>query len=663
MFKQKIFKAFFLMLFLYNPNAGFALSSQAHLLSSTQIAQKGSHIDIGIYLKLPQGWHTYWKNPGDIGQAPKVQWNIPTPLKISLIKWPIPQRISYQKWINFGYREHILLKAPLFIPENYNQKEVLIQAQFEWILCQAICVPFTQKLNLNIPIGKKEKTHVRHSLLFKKFKYPNPSSITGQIKKVNGDYQIYLKSADSVQLVDFFPQSFLPSHPPIIKKQSKDSYIVEYKKESIEKNFKKFFSLVVYKKDNKIQSQEVIIQPPLSFSLLLFLSLAFIGGIILNFMPCVLPVVFLKFYNTLSTPKNKLITSSFSYSLGIIFSFLGLALIIQTLKKSSEHIGWGFQMQSSLFVSFLIFFFTFITLGFLGLFPIPRFIANQIDDSHHIIKNFIAGFLASTAASPCTAPFMGIAIGYAFAQSTLEVILVFSFLGLGMASPYLILSIFPQWLKGFPQPGKWNQILKKSMAIPLIGTILWLINILSHLENNWVLPIILSLSGFTFAFWLKKNIWISKLIFTILVSFSIFLSLFPALFSYILQKPKSMMIQKEIPFSTLALHQELRKNKPLLLYFTAQWCITCKVNEWTTLRHQKVISFLHQNNISVMKGDWTSRDPEISKILSQYGRASIPFMIFFPLKQSEKIILPTVLTPKIFIEALSSYGKSLPLKQ
>ncbi len=667
MIKLRIFSTFFFALSLYYPSIGNTSNSQfqhkakasskAYLISSAQAAQKGTRIDVGLYITLPRKWYTYWKNPGDIGQAPRIQWRIPSSLKRGSLQWPVPQRMSYDRWVNFGYYKHVLLKAPLYIPHNYNQKEINIQAKAEWIICRSVCIPFTQKVELSIPIEKKQKDHISHSRLFSKFKYPSHSFMTGQIKKVNEHYQVHLTSKDSIQLLDFFPHHFLPAKPPNIEKQSKNSYILKYKIKGMEKNLEKISALVVYKKDKVIQSQEVNIQPTLQFSLLLFLLFAFLGGVILNLMPCVLPVVFLKFYSTLSTPKNQLIASSFSYSLGIIASFLGLALIIQTLKKGSEHIGWGFQMQSPLFVTFLIFFFSFIALGFLGLFSIPRSISSRIDDSHHMIKNFISGFLASTAASPCTAPFMGAAIGYAFAQSTLEVILVFSALGWGMASPYIILSIFPHWLKYLPQPGKWNQTLKKAMAIPLFGTILWLINILSHLDDSWILPIILSLSGFAFAFWLKNSLWISRKVFILLFSFSTFLALFPSLFSNTLHQSESMMMeQKEIPFSTLAFHQSLRKNQSLLLYFTAEWCITCKVNEWTTLRHQKVKNFLHQNNISVMKGDWTARDPEISKILFQYGRASVPFMIFF--KDQQEVILPTLLTPKIFINTLTPYLKN-----
>ena len=661
MWNQKAFNTLCLTLFFFSTSSIAAstqkkISSQIDLISSVQVAQTDSQIDVGIYIQLPHGWHTYWKNPGDVGQAPQIKWKIPSSLKKGLIQWPLPQRIPYEKWTNFGYHEHVLLKRSLSIPKNYKQKEIPIQAKINWIICKSVCVPFSKNVKLNIPISNKEKSHKNHSQLFKKFKYPKPSSITGQIKKINGHYQVQLKSTDSIKIIDFFPQSFLSSNRPLIKKEIEGFHTVQYKGEVLKKNLEKFSSLVVYKKDRKIESQELIIKPSLQISLILFLLMAFVGGVILNFMPCVLPVVFLKFYSTLSTPRHQLMTSSLAYSLGIISSFLGLALIIQTLKTGSEHIGWGFQMQSPSFVTFLIFFFAFITLGFLGLFPMPRF-KNSSQNSHPIIKNFASGFLASTAASPCTAPFMGIAIGYAFTQSILEVALVFSSLGLGMASPYIILSLFPQWLKYLPTPGKWSQTFKKAMAIPLLGTILWLINILSHLDNGWILPIIVSLSGFTLAFWLKKNLRMSQFIFIFVVFISSTLALFPMAFSHFMHKPQEMMMaQKEIPFSIFNLHQQLKKDRPLLLYFTAEWCITCKVNEWTTLKHQKVQTFLHQNNISVMKGDWTVRNPEISKILSQYGRASVPFMIFFPNKNEQEIILPTVLTPKIFIDTLSAHS-------
>ena len=629
--------------------------SKAHLISSVRHAQKGTSIDVGVKITLPKGWHTYWKNPGDIGQAPKIKWELPSKVKKQKLRWPIPERIAYGKWINFGYYNQLLLPLSINIPDNYSQKTIPIQAMVEWIICKSVCIPFSQKVKINIPVHKKQKKNRVYSKLLSRFVYPDGSSWAGKVEKSNGSYKVLLNTKESLRLINVFPYSFLPYSSPSIKKISPYSYSAEYKKKNTKKRLETFSALVVYKKGRQIYSQDIFVKPTLQISLVLFLFLAFLGGIILNFMPCVLPVVFLKFYNTLSTPKNQLLSSSFSYSLGIILSFLGLAFIIQLFKSGSENIGWGFQMQSPLFVTFLIFFFSLISLGFLGLLSIPQFLSIRLKrDSHHVLQSFISGFLASTSASPCTAPFMGVAIGYAFAQSISEMILVFSALGIGMSSPYLILGFFPQWLKHFPRPGQWNQHLKKIMAIPLFGTILWLINILSHLDSSWVLPIIFSLSTLILAFWLKNYSLVSKKFFTALFILSIFLALFPPLLSSTLQYDKSNMIsQKEIPFSAIALHKAIRKKEPFILYFTAEWCITCKVNEWTTLNNPKVMNFFKKHNIFIMKGDWTSRNAEISQVLSQYGRVSVPFTIFF--KDQKEVVLPTILTPKILIDTLSPY--------
>ena len=629
-------------------------NSTARLISSVQQAQKDSSIEIGVHITLPQGWHTYWKNPGDIGQAPKVRWVLPSKIKKKKLMWPAPQRISYEKWINFGYYNQVALKLPISIPRHYSKKTIPIQAMVEWIICKSVCIPFSQKVNINIPVHKKQKKHRAHAKILSRFTYPEESSWVGQIKKHNGSYKVLLNSQDSVRLIDVFPYGFLPHSAPSVEKISQNSYSLKYKKKDIKKNLEAFSALVVYKKGRQIHSQKISIKPTLQISLILFLLLAFVGGVILNFMPCVLPVVFLKFYNTLSAPKNQLLSSSLAYSLGIILSFLGLALTIQLFKSGSENVGWGFQMQSPLFVTFLIFFFSFISLSFLGLLAIPQIILVRFkNNSHHLFKSLMSGFLASASASPCTAPFMGVAIGYAFAQSMSEIVLVFSALGLGMSSPYLILGVFPQWLKYFPRPGKWNQNLKKAMVIPLFGTILWLVNILSHLDSSWILPIIISLSLLILSFWLKHQSLISKNFFITLFIFSSLFALFPPLLSKTLQNKKSIIAsQKTIPFSKLAFHQAIRNKKTFILYFTAEWCITCKVNEWTTLNNPEVINFLQQRNIFTMKGDWTSRDPEISQVLSQYGRISVPFTIFF--KDQKEVILPTILTPNILMKTISS---------
>ncbi len=617
--------------------------SHAKLISPFQRVQPDSYIDVGVYITLKKGWYTYWQNPGDIGQS--LQWSSPSSPLISSLIWPIPQRIRTQQWINFIYKNTVLIKRSLYVPKN-TQNKLSISSTIRWLICKTACIPMSQDVHLDLSIGEPLKNPASQKI-FQNFIYPEPLNLTGTIERQKGKDIVSIQSSENFKLIDFFPIHNLSHEAPVIEKTYSSSFSVSLSRSKSLKNTK---ALVVFKRDKKIQADEIHLSDQ-SNPLIFILIMAFLGGLILNFMPCVLPVVFLKFYHTASIPKGKLIASSLSYGAGIILSFLSLAFLIQLLKTGGQAVGWGFQMASPLFVSILILLFTFISFSFLDLFSIPVFLKKS-KTKDTIIGSFLSGLLITATASPCTAPFMGTAVGYAFSRSIIEILFVFSSLGLGMAFPYLLLCFFPKLLKYFPHPGSWNQKLKKAMSIPMLAAAVWLLSILSHLiELHMVISFIIALILLTLALWLKKNQYIKQWIFIGLLCLSALLILRIHTVFYLENLKQSSLTSNSFSITNL---NQLREQQAVLLYFTAPWCLSCQVNEWTTLKDKEVLEFLNQKKIILMKVNWDPDNSDISQIFEKHKRAGIPFTLFFPLGDKPEMILPEILTPQLLMSILEN---------
>ena len=612
--------------------------SPARLISSSKTARLNSTVEISVLIPVEKGWHTYWLNPGSIGKPLTINWQVPESIPPPApLKWPLPQRISYKKWINFGYTGDLTVQSSVFIPADYQKKSLPIQARLSWILCKEICIPFEQTVSLEIPIEKKT------ALSGNNLKPDPPVNITGKINKTKQGVRIHFYSKEEFELVDFFPLSSLPpDHPKISQKTPFHATagipsLLKPPSSSVQ-------ALVIFKQNGKKKSTLVHLKNQ-TRALFVFILMAFIGGLILNIMPCVFPVIFLKFYPFIQENKNKnLISSSLAYSSGIIVSFLLLALFIHLLKENSAFVGWGFQMQSPLFVAGLILLFTFIGFNFLGWFSISV----QAPLFKGELKNFLSGFMAVAVASPCTAPFMGSAIGYAFAQSTVSVLVIFTSLGAGMAFPYIVFCFFPHLVKKLPRPGPWNEKLKYSMAFIMLLTVIWLFSILHQLHSSWVYPLILALTGYGCFFQLKKK----RGAFFILI-LSMLLTVYPAFLPEKKNLPDSVWQE----FSLIELNQLRYGGQAVILRFTAKWCLTCQLNEWTTWRHKKTIQFLTRNQIILLKGDWTYKNDEIADFLKSHSRAGIPFALFFPPQGRQPVILPTILTPDLVIQKMKTHLK------
>ncbi len=396
---------------------------------------------------------------------------------------------------------------------------------------------------------------------------------------------------------------------------------------------------------------------PKSESILWFLILAFLGGILLNLMPCVLPIVFLKFSNTLEQSKQKTLTvvsGNLCYSAGVISSFLLLAILLLLFKKGGESIGWGFQMQSPYFLLSIIFLFVLISFGFMGWLSVSLPSLPFFHSGQNNFKHFLTGVLSTTSASPCTAPFMGASIGYALSSDTFQAIMIFLFLGIGLSFPYLLLSVFPKWIKYIPTPGNWSHKLKHFMAFPMLITSAWLIHLFNRQKPSALLPVLLGLLFMALGFWilnnLKRRTWLTGLSRVIILTGLIY----PFFHLY----GESKLNLPGINWQKFSLNKMRNINdsgQALFINFTADWCLTCKFNEQITFKNKKVIKFFSQNQIHSLKGDWTNKNREITEVLNNYHRSGIPFYLYFPpsAEPSSGILLPELLTPGLLLKYLN----------
>ena len=656
-------KTFFLVTLLFSyliqaENLGSDSNSSVEILSKEIVKISDDEYLIGVKFKFDQGWHTYWINPGDSGEKAKFDWNLPEGYKISNPKWPAPSTIPYPPLMTYGYENEVIILFSLY-KEIGSVKKGEITLNSEWLACADICLPQsgTTKINLNEIVLSNFKTESKilkvKNNLPKKYPYlisaslkDNELNLSGQMSEKFKDSEIYffpydqnLISHTAIQNSEIGKNSFthkvLRSNQKILSPNIKG--VISFKSDDEINSF--YFSSNNVSSENKFSS----------LNLLIALFSAFIGGLLLNLMPCVFPVISLKIFNFIEIANNKreVLFHGMSFSIGSIVTFISIGLIILILKIFGEEIGWGFQLQSPMFVSLLIYLFALLFLNFIGLFKIPNFFGKfgtKTSDTNSYKSSFGTGVLAVAVATPCTAPFMGSALGLALTQPNFFSILIFLFLGIGFSLPYLIISLFPGTLSYLPKPGNWMETFRQIMAIPIFLTILWLIWILSNqISFINLMSVMLGVSFILLLCFIKEIVTFLK----VSSKFNIPTSAILLIFSLYLLPFNSEIDNLSKSDISLEKIENLSKKGPLFINFTADWCITCKVNEQIALSGNDFKSMIAGQNINYLKIDWTNKDPNVNKLIETYGRSGIPLYVFYPYEEYGPVILPEVLNKSI----------------
>jgi thiol:disulfide interchange protein/DsbC/DsbD-like thiol-disulfide interchange protein len=639
--------------------------SKARLISSHSAVTPNQSFYLAFDIELDQGWHVYWKNPGDSGAEPIFEWEH-SGVQISAPIYPLPKRILIEPLVSFGYENRVVL---LFEAKLLEDKTTKVNLRAEWLSCRIECVPSFG--NFDITIARED---IAKETTFKQDIQSFLSLVPAKLerKKIKGTYSTSNHSLEIIadtldqgeKLVDFFPDI----HTPVLLRKPKvldrNRLLIPMDPVAIVDESLKLGGVVVLKdlKDNIIAFETSILMheknPAQTMGLIWILLFALLGGLILNAMPCVLPVIAIKLMGFLHhRDKENIRLASLAYVLGVVTSFLVLGLILLGLRLSGNVLGWGFQLQSPVFVSLLVMFFMALGFSSLGLFELqaPHALINNplTKLKRGYLSHFLTGVLSTVVASPCTAPFMGAAMGAAVHLGNIEMLLCFVFVGLGLASPYIIFIFNPNIVSYLPKPGPWMVTFKEALAFVFFATAVWLFWVLHQISSDF-LPLLLCILLLSFSVWLHNRT--QQKFFALLLGICAF---FLAGYTQIRSdSAKAKTTQKGTTalswehFDMQAIHETRREGFPVFVNFTADWCITCKVNERVSLADSQVKDAFESTKTKLFKADWTRRDPEITSALESFGRIGVPLYLYWAPGSDSPIVLPELLTPNLILNTL-----------
>ena len=644
-------------------------SSVTLLTESNQVGGEETLL-VGLEFNLSPGWHTYWENPGDSGEGASIKWNLPSGFKASTILWPGPKRIPVEPLMTYGYEDKALLLTEIKSPKEFSNP-VKISAKINWLTCKDICIPQEGQVDMTLIKGPKVANQFTSKLkevaLTVPKNFPSPYRVSVINEKIF--LQFEKEGSRNISEAYFFPKEYgLVNYTADQKLERNDnSFSLELSSAEVQLKTNTLKGVLKLKVDGikefytlDLPLEKNTNNPLVTISLLTAIIFAFLGGIILNAMPCVFPILSIKilsFIEQSQGSKEKLFHHGLVFSAGVLTTFLAVSALLIFLRASGEAIGWGYQLQSPWVVSLLIYLFVVIGIVFMGNIVLGSSFGNLgtlVQNQKDLTSSFFTGVLAVIVASPCTAPFMGPALGLALLQPGLKSILIFLALGIGFSLPYLILSIYPQLLSKLPKPGEWMQTLKQIMAFPMWASALWLAWVLSsQVDMQSVFAVLLGALLIALGLWLlEKTQNSASILRRLTLIFSLGLMIFSIWLLPITSDNNSPGLKnEENAFSVQKLNSLRSEQKMVFLNFTADWCITCKVNEAIALNQDKVKKVLDEKNIIYLKADWTRKDPEIASMLASYGRTGVPLYLLFP-SQGDPIILPELLTEDLLLDFL-----------
>ena len=644
--------------------------------------QPGKPFTATVVLDLERGWHTYWQYPGDSGLPPKVTWHLPEGWKAGPIEFAVPHQFSEPgNMIVYGYEKQQLLRAVITPPKDLPQNQVYdLKASLTWLACKELCVPGSAEVDVKVP-GPIPVLDWISGIPAPKGdwpiyeKPPFPISFSGK----NGT-KLFSFTGETGSSYVFYPDpadGTTVGHVTRLESGNATVFSIPWEGPA------PFKGLLVEKVSQKswwiggLSPQATHAKsPPTGIAigvLIAALFSGFLGGLILNLMPCVLPVISLKIFSFIAqageSPK-RIFRHGLAFAAGIFIWFLGLGLLIIALKTGGSQVTWGaFQFQNPLFVlglSVLVFLFA---LNLFGLFEItlPGNATNSLDQAARQAGyggSFFQGLFATLLATPCTAPFLGSALGFAFGQSTLVILAMFAAVAFGMSLPYLLLSAQPGWRRWIPKPGVWMERLKQFMGFPLLATNLWLLWVLQNQRGNEAALSLLALFLILgFCAWLfgilsvggsrTRVVYLSLIVLLALAAIVLVAQRIRVTQPVTLKTSSAVDGIAWVPYTLDALAALRDEGKPVFLDFTAAWCLTCQFNERAAINVPAVWQLIKEKGIIAMKGDWTNADPAITVALKSFDRVGVPLAVYYPPgKRSDPIVLPELLTEKIVFEAL-----------
>lgn len=690
--------------------------TEVRLIPEETSIQPGRPFWVGVRMKMDDGWHVYWKNAGDSGLSMNLDWQLPEGFQAGEIQWPYPKLIRYEQLVSYGYEDEVLFLTEITPSASLPAEEVPLAVDVDWLACKIQCVPGHVALSTSLPVnGVEPKKDQLWQYLFE--------STRNKLPLEKGEWNLSAVSAGDSYVIRLIPRSamlgfvqeaiFFPEREDIIDHAASQRsgwnlpyFEIKINKSSLRPQSVDRLKGVVYTPqawdtlgkhkamevdiplavERKAEEKNVLPVAPStdpvaveqekeeaalprsgSAYLGLVILFAFLGGLILNLMPCVLPVLSLKILNFIQHAQEEEIPAwrhGLSFSFGVLAAFWALAVSLLLMRQWGAQVGWGFQFQSPVFLVTLTLIFFLLALNLFGFFEIGTSLAAagyRGKPPSGLAGSFSSGILVTIAATPCTAPFMGTAIGVAVTQPWPVALMIFTSLGLGMACPFLALSVFPQALRYVPRPGPWMIYLKRFFGLVLLAVVFWLMGIF-HLQKGFAAVAVLSLGFVLIGLSLAASRRLGKF-----AAFLIACGIMAVFIST--QLPGKAVPREEMtghsasqiqwqPYSpefVADLHQQRR---PFFIDFTAAWCLSCRVNEKVALQAPRVIKRFKEMGVVAVKADWTSQDKRITQALAGYGKNSIPLYVLYGSgRDREPVILPEIITPAIVLDALEQIEK------
>jgi thiol:disulfide interchange protein DsbD len=653
---------------------------KAHLVVDRNTVRPGEKFRLGVLYEMEPGWHIYWKYAGDAGIPPQIDWQLPPGFKPGPLNWPLPVRDKEAGDLEvFTYPDQTLLWTEVEAPKDLATGPQTLKATNKWLVCKESCVPGQADLTLTL---NSPQTPADPSL-FDQYASHVPTALPQryQVKAQRTGKEIVIQTAGfpAGAALDFFP---VPQTGITLGHAKQDGARIIIPVDDGSSPFTSLAGVLVVGSGGQGYESNLDLSPMAtgavtgssSFDWLTFLQavcFAFLGGLILNVMPCVLPVISLKifgFVQEAGSHKEISVRLALAFSAGILACFFLLAFGVILLRALGNQVGWGFQFQDERFLlvlAALVFAFALNLFGVFELSVSARATGGlaELAQGTGYRAAFFQGVFATVLATPCTAPFLGTASAFAFAQPSWVTATIFGFVGLGMASPYLLLAAQPGWLRLIPRPGAWMVYFKQFLGFLLLGTLLWLAWIIGQLKGvsgmvylGGLLLLIALLAWIKGSFWRPDSSWRSRW----LALAGMLVAIGSAWWiNQFITAPSQLAWEK---FSPQTLDAALATGRPVFVDFTADWCLTCKANERFAIDTPAVRAAFARNNVVTLRADWTNGDPAITEILKQNGRAGVPLYLLYPGGGDQKpIVFPELITSNMVLEHLSA-GKQVTLK-
>ena len=658
---MKFLKISFLLFFCLATNAVTVDTGHANVsLVKYENVKGNQNISlIGIRMDMQKNWHTYWKNPGDSGGPIKVNWSHNDNVSISEIYWPTPSLIPYEPLMTYGYKNFVIFPFEII---NSNNKNSFIEASIDFLICDDICVPEKAFIKTNL-----QDIETDNSLYDWFLKVP-AQTLPVKASLVKDFIEIRFSSPFNVTSAIFFvdDQDIVEHASDQILVKEENNYLLRIKKIDDLESFNNLSGVISINNNESFKINAEIDgaqQNSLNISFLQAIIFAFVGGLILNLMPCVFPIISLKVLSFISMSNQsptKIRAHALSFCSGVMLSFIMIGLAMILLKQAGLFLGWGFQLQSPVIVGLLSLLMFVIGLVLLSDINIGSSLTRLggVGSSDKLIGSFSTGILAVIVASPCTAPFMGAALGYALIQPSGVTLPVFSALGLGFAFPYFILSASPSLVNYLPKPGSWMVTLKEFFAFPMFATSIWLIWVFSfQTSSNEVIFLLITILLISLLIWIASKINKPNYS-TIIFVFAVFIIFFQFrdIPSKEIQSPNALKLESfnYVEWNENIENEYQNKNQAYLINFTAAWCITCQTNDKIALSRPNIKEYIYENNIEYIVADWTNKNDKILKTLEFYNRNGVPLYIFWKPGMKESKILPAILTEQILLDSFNN---------